>query len=167
MGGCRISKSQTPRPSSDARFSVAMGNVVSRKAVGMATSKRSPVVLYLCRRHAVDARRWRDWMERAAMTALVVCRFFPPSKMRWADQWCAGGRSRRIADAGLDRDWTESGRKTRASLDGTRECLPVSANGAGRSCLETQEAIKPMTPRGGWAIGKCKLSKHEIHRGRP
>jgi hypothetical protein len=37
MGGCRISKSQMAPP---ARFSVAMGNVVSKKGVGMTTSKK-------------------------------------------------------------------------------------------------------------------------------
>jgi len=37
----------------------------------------------------------KDWMERARMVN-ILCVFSPPSTMRWADQWCVGGRSRRI-----------------------------------------------------------------------
>lgn len=77
------------------------------------------------------------------MTALVMC-LFPSSRMSGRISGArAGGRG--VSQAV---DWTETGRKPWAvSLDGPRECLPVSVKGAGRSCLETREAIKPMTPR--------------------
>lgn len=45
---------------------------------------------------------------------------------------------------------TETGRGVDENLDGTREYLPVSAKGAGRSYLDTREAIKPMTPPLAW-----------------
>ncbi|KAK1825686.1 hypothetical protein QBC39DRAFT_45967 [Podospora conica] len=94
-----------------------------RERGGMTTSKKS-VVLYLCRRDAVDARDWKDWTEGAAMTASSGASFPAiEDEVGGSVVVRGGGRSRRIPPPS---DWTKI---LEASLDGTRECLPASAKG--------------------------------------